>query len=166
MDRITKRILTFVFAAVVSLPALAQAPAQKQTPPPGSAPKPFKVPARQRFTLPNGMHVSLVPYGTMPKVTVSAKVRAGSLNESADKFAVTQFVVELMKEGTKTRSAEQIAEEAASMGGTVDTATGADQSTVAIDVLSEFGPKAVDLIADLLQNPAFPQKDFERIRAD
>lgn len=112
------------------------------------------------------MHVSLVPYGTMPKVTVSAKVRAGSLNEPADKFAVTQFVVELMKEGTKTRSAEEIAEEAASMGGTVDTATGADQSTVAIDVLSEFGPKAVDLIADLLQNPAFPQKDFERIRAD
>ena len=166
MNRITKRILTFALAAIVSLPAFAQEPAKKQAPPPGSAPKPFKVPARQRFTLPNGMRVSLVPYGTMPKVMVSARVRVGGLNESADKYSVGDFIVQLMKEGTKTRSAEQIAKEASSMGGAVDTAEGADQSSVSRDVLSEFAPKAVALVADVLQNPLFPEKDFERIRQD
>jgi len=166
MNRITKRILTFALAAIVSLPVFAQEPAKKQTPPEGSAPKPFKVPARQRFTLPNGMRVSLVPYGTMPKVMISARVRVGGLNEPADKFSVGDFIVQLMKEGTKTRTAEQIAQEASSMGGALETGEGADQSSVSMDVLSEFGPKAVALIADVLQNPLFPEKDFERIRTD
>jgi predicted Zn-dependent peptidase len=166
MNRITKTIFAVGVAAAMALSAGAQEPAKKQTPPPGSAPKPFKVPARQRFTLPNGMRVSLVPYGNMPKVTVSARVRAGGLNESANQVSVASFVVELMKEGTKTRTAEQIAAEASSMGGALDTSAGADQSTVAIDVLSEFAPKAVGLIADVLQHPAFPADDFERIRND
>jgi zinc protease len=166
MNRITKRILTFSLAAIVTLPALAQEPAKKQTPPEGSAPKAFKVPARQRFTLPNGMRVSLVPYGTMPKVMISARVRVGGLNEPAVKFSVGDFIVQLMKEGTKTRTAEQIAQEASSMGGALETGEGADQSTVSMDVLSEFGPKAVALIADVLQNPLFPEKDFDRIRTD
>src|SRR5689334_12445340 len=154
MNRIAKVLLTLALATSFGF---AQEPAakQKQTPPPGSAPKPFKVPARQRFTLPNGMRVTLVPYGTMPKVMVSARVRAGLLNEPMDKTSVGDFVVELMKEGTKTRSAEKIAEEASSMGGVLDVGAGADQSTVSLDVLSEFGPKAVELLADVIQNPIF-----------
>jgi len=167
MNRIFKIILAL--AVSCSLLGMAQEAAptqQKQTPPPGSAPKPFKVPARQRFTLPNGMRVTLVPYGTMPKVMVSARVRAGLLNEPAEKTSVGDFVVELMKEGTKTRSAEKIAEEASSMGGVLDVGAGADQSTVSLDVLSEFAPKAVALVADVIQNPLFPNADFERIRND
>jgi predicted Zn-dependent peptidase len=166
MNRISSKFLTISLAALMVLPAFGQEASKKQAPPPGSAPKPFKVPARERFTLPNGMRVSLVPYGTMPKVMVSARVRAGGLNEPADKISVAQFVSQIIKEGTKTRSAEQIASEAASMGGVVDTGAGADQSTVSIDVLSEFAPKAVALIADVTQNPAFPPADFERIRGD
>lgn len=166
MDRIAPKIFTLSLAALLCMPAFGQEVPKKQAPPPGTAPKPFKVPARERFTLPNGMRVSLVPYGTMPKVVVSARVRAGGLNEAADKVSVAQFVSQIIKEGTKTRTAEQIASEAASMGGVVETGAGADQSTVSIDVLSEFAPQAVALVADVLQNPAFPLADFERIRQD
>ena len=166
MNRIMKTFLSFAVIAGLSVSAFAQDAAKKETPPPGSAPKAFKVPPRERFTLPNGMRVSLVQYGDMPKATISARVRVGGLNEPANEVSVTDFVVELMKEGTKTRSADQIAAEAASMGGAVETGAGADQSTVSMDVLSEFAPKAVDLVADVLLNPVFPEKDFERIRND
>ena len=166
MNRIMKTFLSFAVIAGLSVSAFAQDAAKKETPPPGSAPKAFKVPPRERFTLPNGMRVSLVQYGNMPKATISARVRVGGLNEPANEVSVTDFVVELMKEGTKTRSADQIAAEAASMGGAVETGAGADQSTVSMDVLSEFAPKAVDLVADVLLNPVFPEKDFERIRND
>jgi zinc protease len=166
MNRIKQTIFTFSLAALVSISVFAQDAPKKQAPPPGGPPKPFKVPARERFTLPNGMRVSLVPYGTMPKVMISARVRAAGLNEPADKTSVATFVSQIIKEGTKTRSAEQIASEAASMGGVIDTGAGADQSSVSIDVLSEFAPKAVALVADVIQNPAFPPADFERIRDD
>jgi len=60
------------------------ASAQKQVPPQGSAPKPFTVPAHETYSLPNGVKVTLVPYGNLPKVTVSAVVNAGNLNEPAE----------------------------------------------------------------------------------
>jgi zinc protease len=166
MNNIVRVVLATALAASLAMAQDAAPTKPKQAPPQGSAPKPFKVPASQRFTLPNGMRVTLVPYGTMPKVMVSARIRAGMLNEPADKIAVSDFVVELMKEGTKSRSAEQIAEQASSMGGAIETSSGADQSIVSIDALSEFAPKAVALVADVMQNPLFPNQDFERIRND
>src|SRR6202034_334207 len=78
-------------------PLLAQdaaptpSPTQKQTPPPGSAPKAFTVPAHETYSLPNGMKVTLVPYGNIPKVTVSLVVRAGGLNEPREVLGVADI---------------------------------------------------------------------------
>jgi zinc protease len=71
---------TLIFAASYAS-AQAPAPSQKQTPPVGGAPKPFNVPAHETYALANGMRVTLVPYGNIPKVAVSLAVRAGNLNE-------------------------------------------------------------------------------------
>ena len=56
--------------------------AQKETPPAGGQPKPFVFPKQDTYTLSNGMRVTLVRYGTIPKVAMQAIVRAGSLNET------------------------------------------------------------------------------------
>src|ERR1035438_6952822 len=55
----------------------------KETPPQGPPPKPFHLPATTDFTLPNGMQVTIVPYGTVPKVAVRLLVGAGAIHESA-----------------------------------------------------------------------------------
>lgn len=140
--------------------------AQKQAPPQGSAPKPFTVPAHETYSLPNGMKVTLVPYGNLPKVTVSVVVNAGNLNEPAELPGLADLMGHLMKEGTKTRSSERVAEEAADMGGALDIAVGADESDISTDVLSEFGPKAVALVADVARNPLFPESELARIKND
>ncbi|MBV9086254.1 MAG: hypothetical protein JOY79_02115, partial [Acidobacteriaceae bacterium] len=90
--------------------------AQKQTPPAGGPPKPFNLPPATSFTIPNGLRVTMVPYGTVPKVMVAAVTRAGNLNEAADQVWLADITGEMMKEGTKTRTAEEVAQQAAAMG--------------------------------------------------
>src|SRR5580692_466477 len=110
--RMMKLFLTSAIFVFTASNALAQAPAtsQKQIPPSGGAPKPFNVPAHESYTLPNGMRVTLVPYGNIPKVAVSLAVRAGNLNEPQDVLGVADITGELLKEGTKTMSSQELAE--------------------------------------------------------
>jgi len=142
-------------------------PTQKEAPPAGGPPKAFVVPQKQTFSLPNGIQVTMVPYGTLPKVSILATVRAGDLNESADQIWIADITTRLMKEGgTTTRSAEQVAQESAAMGGQVSLNAGADQTQAFADVLSEFGPKMAELLADLLQHPLLPESEFPRLKQD
>jgi zinc protease len=171
-NRITTLICTLFFALSCCM-AIAQeaAPAQgtqakKQSPPPGSAPKPFKVPQQEKFSLPNGLEATLVPYGSIPKVMIAVSVRAGNLNEAENQVWLADLTTSLMKEGTTTKSAQEVAQEAASMGGSVDVSVGADATSISGDVLSEFGPKMVSLLADVAMHPALPGSELERLKKD
>lgn len=163
--KITISRKTLLVAGTILLTAIS-ASAQKQAPPQGSAPKPFTVPAHETYSLPNGMKVTLVPYGNLPKVAVSVVVNSGNLNEPGGLPGLADLMGHLMKEGTKTRSSKQVAEEAADMGGTLDVSVGADESDVSTDVLSEFGPKAITLVADVARNPLFPESELARLKND
>ena len=157
------QLVILAFLVVTFVQALH---AQKQLPPEGSTPKDFTIPAKQTFALANGISVTMVPYGSLPKVTVSVVVRAGNLNEAANEVWLADFVGDLMKEGTTSRTAEQVAQEAAGMGGSVNIGVGPDQSTISGDVLSEFGPNLIALLADIIRNPLFPESELARIKND
>src|SRR5690348_8184637 len=166
-------ICTMLLALAWSSPSQAQDAAnptqsvpKKQTPPPGSAPKPFHVPQPEKFSLPNGLQVTLVPYGAIPKVEISVTVRAGNLNEAENHVWLADLTTSLMKEGTTSRSAQQVAQEAASMGGAVDVNVGPDISHIAGDVLSEYGPKMVALLADVAMHPLLPASEIDRLKKD
>src|SRR5215831_21034739 len=161
---LTKKIvLAFATFALCTLPLVAQ---EKQTPPAGGPPKPFNVPAHESYVLPNGMKVTLVPYGNLPKVTLSLVVRTGNLNEPADMPGLADIAGKLMKEGTTSKSAKQVAEEAAGMGGAVNITVGADESDVTTDVLSDFAAQAVTLLSDVAQHPLFPESELPRLKTD
>jgi predicted Zn-dependent peptidase len=139
----------------------------KQSPPPGGPPRPFTLPQKQVFSLPNGLRVTMVSYGNLPKVTVTAAVRAGKLNEAAEQVWISDITGRLIQEGgTTSRSATQVAQEAASMGGAIDVSVGPDETEVTGDVLSEFGPKIVALMADVMEHPLLPQSELPRLKQD
>jgi len=162
-----KMFLPRSIIAIVVLTAFAiHAEVGKQTPPAGGPPKPFKVPPHQDFTLPNGMKVTLVPYGDIPKVTVNVIVRSGNLNEGENQVWLADITGDLMKEGTKTRSAEEVAKEAAGMGGAITVSVGPDQTQIESDALSEFGPQMVALLADVTENPLLPESELPRLKKD
>jgi zinc protease len=138
----------------------------KDAPPPGGTPKPFLIPKRETFTLKNGMKVSLIPYGSVPVATFSARVAFGNNNEAAGEVWMADLLWSLVKEGAGDRNGIQLAEEAARMGGQLNTGAGPDNSQASIEVLTEFAPDAVRLLADVLQRPTLPASELDRLRAD
>jgi zinc protease len=150
-------------AAALSLFATV-AVAQKQTPPPGGTPKDFLLPTRTTIALENGLRATLVPYGTTPKVTVYAVVRAGNINEAPTQIWLADLVGEMLKEGTAHRTARQLAEDAADLGGSINVSVGADRSFVTGDALSDFAPELIALLGDVLRSPAFPTAELPRIK--
>lgn len=159
--------LTSLFVIGVTVSVLAfGAPVVKETPPAGTAPKPFKLAATDDFTLPNGMRVTLAPYGSVPKIAVRAYIDAGAIREPADKIWISKLTALLMKEGTAKRSAEQIASETADMGGQLEIEAHSDSTVAGSVVLSEYGASFVALLADVLANASLPSSELPRLKAD
>jgi zinc protease len=154
-------LLAFSTAAVQG----DEAPAREKPPAP-DAPRPFRLPAATRFTLQNGLKVSLIPYGTIPKALVRLTVQAGNADDPPGQTWMADLTGDLLLEGTKTRSASRIAQDAAAMGGEVAVQAGENLTTVGGEVLSEFTPAMVDLVADVVRNPAFPETELARLKAN
>jgi predicted Zn-dependent peptidase len=155
-----------LLAIAGSVLGIAPASAQKQAPPEGGAPKAFTVPANETYTLSNGLKVTLVPYGIIPKAAISLAVDAGEINEGSGRTGVASLTTDLMKEGTEKQTAQQVAEAAARMGSTLEIHAGKDQTKLGIDVLQEFAPDAVKLLADVAQHPRLPQSEIDRLKND
>ncbi len=111
------------------------------------------------------MRVSLVPYGTIPKAALQLNVRVGSINETADEVWLARVVGELIKEGTATRTGEQIARDAASMGGGLSVNVGDDQTTLSSEVLSERTAAMARLLAEVAMSARLPESELPRIKA-
>jgi zinc protease len=163
---IRMRAQRFVTGLVLTGLAVAPVMAQKQQPPVGGAPKAFTVPAHESYALANGMKVTLVPYGNIPKVTISLALRGGNIDEARDQLGVADITGELLKEGTTTLSSKEVAEAAARMGSTLAVTVGADETTAAMDVLSESGPAAVKLLADVVEHPLLPESEIARLKTN
>jgi len=155
-------ITIFLFIILITVPAFSQ----QEMPPEGSQPKDFVLPESQQMTLETGLEVPMVQYGDLPKAMVRVVVRSGNLNESENTVWLADLTVDLMKEGAGDMNAGEIARKAAGMGGAITTSVGLDQSTFGGEVLSEFTPELVALLADIVQRPSFPDKEFERLKKD
>jgi zinc protease len=163
--RVGKFGMVLVVAGVVGmggLPALAQ----KQAPPVGGSAKAFTVPAHETYALANGMKVTLIPYGNIPKVTVSLALRSGNIDEADGQLGLADLTGELLKEGTTTLSSKEVAESAARMGSTLELAVGVDETTAGLDVLSESGAAAVKLLADVVERPLLPESELARLKTN
>lgn len=162
---ITRRTaLAAATALVAALPAAAQQ--KRETPPALGTPKAFTLPPKREFVLANGMKVTFVPFGTIPKVSVYTMVGTGHIDEGSAEVSLSDVTGEMMREGTATRTATQIAEAVAGMGGELSVFVGDDRTQVGGAVLSERGADMVRLEADLLRNPRFPEGELARITAN
>ncbi|HMI51814.1 MAG TPA: pitrilysin family protein [Candidatus Saccharimonadales bacterium] len=159
-----KFLLSAGALALAAAPALAQA--QKETPPAGGPAKAFTVPAHETYALPNGLEVTLVPYGNIPKVSVDLTLRTGGVNEPAGLRGIADFTTDLLKEGTTTLSSQALAEATARMGSSLGAGADDDETILRLDVLSENGPDAVKLLADVLQHPLLPESELARLKSN
>lgn len=164
-SHILRRIHASPLALALALALPAPIAGQQSPPEPGPA-SDISVPAPRTFTLDNGLEVKLLQYGGVPKAAVQLVVRAGNVDEASDEVWLADLTGDLMAEGTTTRTAEQIATEAASMGGSLSVSVSPDETTIGGDALAEFAPQMIALVADVARNPSFPASELDRLQAD
>lgn len=160
MRRFTAIIATLATAA--SLQAQDNAPNQREQPPAPGTPKDFRVPPRRTFSLPNGLEVTLVPFGRVPKVAIELELRTGIIDQGPNDVSLASVVSDMLLEGTTTRTAQDISRQAAEMGGSVNASAGSEVMSVGGEVLSDFAAQFVQLIADVAMNPRFDEADLKR----
>ena len=137
---------------------------RRAPPKPGPAPA-FTLPGGESFRLPNGLTVIHHYNPALPLVAAELVVRSGSDANPDDQPGLAGFTAQLLQEGTATRSAPRIADEIAQLGAFLGSDSTADASTVSLlSLRSTFGA-ALDVLADVVQHPAFPTAEVERQRA-
>ncbi|HEX3798488.1 MAG TPA: pitrilysin family protein [Verrucomicrobiae bacterium] len=118
----------------------------------------------QKFELANGLRLLVKESHRLPFVEFRLVLKGGVLAETAANNGMTQLAGRLLLKGTKTRSAEQIALEIESLGGSLDSFGGNNSFGVHAEVLREDFNIGLDLVADVLLNPTFPEAALERER--
>lgn len=129
------------------------------------APVGVKVPAHQRFTLPNGLTIILVPKKDVPMIAFSGFVRGGSLADPADKPGVGSLVAGLLDRGAGKRNAFEFADALEGVGGTFSAAAGSEAISVSGQFLARDRALMIELLADALMRPTFDAQEFEAYRA-
>lgn len=121
-------------------------------------------PAIETATLSNGIEVVLANRATVPIVNISVMFDAGFAADRGLKLGSASLTLEMLDEGTKKRSALKIAEELESLGAQLNTGSNLDVSTVALNALKTELAGSVDILADVVRNPAFSATELERLR--
>jgi len=118
-----------------------------------------------RVVTPNGMTVLVLEQHFLPIVEVLALVKTGSAHDPPDKAGLANLVASLLDEGTATRTSKQLAEQIDFVGGSLEVRASEDFTTASARVIKKDIDLGFTLLADILQHPAFPKMEFERIRS-
>ncbi|MDX1952530.1 MAG: insulinase family protein, partial [Verrucomicrobiota bacterium] len=116
----------------------------------------------QKFDLPNGLRVLLKEDHRLPFVEMRTVFQGGVLSESVETNGASQLVAKTLLKGTATRSAEMIASEIETLGGSIDSYGGNNSFGINTEVLSGDFEQGLELLADVVLNSAFPESALER----
>ena len=115
-----------------------------------------------RDVLDNGLRLLTEKMTQVRSVSIGVWLTRGSRHESADLGGIAHFVEHMLFKGTATRTAEDIAQAIDSIGGQLDAFTAKEYASYYIKVLDEHLPLAMDVLSDIVRNPAFKIDDMER----
>src|SRR3982750_4008057 len=115
-----------------------------------------------RDVLDNGLRLLTEKMTQVRSISIGVWLTRGSRHETAERSGIAHFVEHMLFKGTGTRTAEDIAQAIDSIGGQLDAFTAKKYASYYIKVLDEHLPLAIDILADIVRNPAFSPEDIER----
>jgi zinc protease len=124
----------------------------------------IKLPEIQKSRLSNGLGIWLVEQHELPIVSLDLVVQAGSDHDPLAKPGIASMTADILDEGTTSRDALKIADELDFIGASLRIHSDLDGSYALLNTITRHLDEALTVYADVLLNPSFPQKDFERIR--
>ena len=134
--------------------------------PPAGDPMSLKLPPLQKATLSNGLKVVLAERHTAPVVNFTLIVDSGYSADPADATGTASFAQRMLEEGTPTRDSLKIGEELESLSANFNAGANLDYSLVSLNTLKSTMDPSLDIYADLILHPAFPQKEFQRLQKE
>ena len=129
-------------------------------------PMSLKLPPLQKATLSNGLKVVLAERHTAPVVNFTLMVESGYSADPADATGTASFAQRMLEEGTPTRDSLKIGEELESLSANFNAGASLDYSLVSLNTLKSTMDPSLDVYADLILHPAFPQKEFQRLQKE
>ena len=126
--------------------------------------KSSKFPDLQRTTLSNGLEIVLAQRTGVPTVIINLVTDAGYKTDHLSSPGTAELAMNLMDEGTKEKNALQINETLQLLGASLNTFSNQDQSNVYMSTLKQSLDTSLDLFADVVLNPEFPAKEFDRLK--
>ena len=171
-------LVALALAATI-VPLAAQQPAPGGQPPPteglvkkGKAPVSseilkVKLPKPREADLPNGLHLIVLEDHRLPRLTFQIIIPgAGGYYDPEAQIGLASYTAQMMREGTKTRSSQQISQDLETLAAMVTVGTGPSgvTATVGGGSLTEDFPRVFDIAADVLLNPSFPADEWDRLK--
>jgi zinc protease len=123
----------------------------------------LRLPPFRKVTLPNGLTCLLMERRAVPLVSVHVTIRAGSVADPDGREGLALLTAELLRHGTRHRTADQIASELDFMGAALGTGGDPDRVWLTSEFMAKDAAAAFDLIADLLQHPTFPAAEVKKL---
>jgi zinc protease len=151
---------------VQPFPSLETVPStvdRSSVPKPGASPV-VRFPAFERATLANGLKVVVAERQSVPQVNLTLLVDSGFAADQLALPGTASLALDMMDEGTTTRSALQIAEDLAGLGATLGLGADLDTGFVSLSALKDKLDPALAIFGDVVLNPSFPADELERLR--
>jgi zinc protease len=158
IQRVAQTYLTAQNMTMVTLNPLGTAPKSAK-----SAEKIAEFPV-QKYDFPNGLRLLVREDARLPFVNFRIAMRGGVIAETRDTNGLTKLTARTLLKGTKTRTAEQISTEIESVGGNISYFSGNNSFGLSCEVMNTDFDLALDVLADVLQNPTFPDEAVARER--
>jgi zinc protease len=160
MKRFTLMLVSGLLGAVLA----GTLPAAAATDGAADAPAGVKVPANQRFVLPNGLTIVLMPKKDVPMIAFNGFVRGGGLADPAGKPGVGSLVAGLLDRGAGKRNAFEFADALEGVGGTFAAGAGPESVNVNGQFLARDRALMIELLADALIRPRLDADEFAAYR--
>jgi len=138
---------------------------RSKVPAPGG-PESLNLPALQKTQLANGLKIVLAERHTAPVVNFTLMVDSGYAADPSTAPGTDSFEQRMLEEGTPTRDSLKIGEELESLSANFNATANLDWSLVSMNTLKSTMDKSLDIYADLILHPAFPQKEFQRLQKE
>jgi zinc protease len=138
---------------------------QRQKPPPVGPPVAPVLPKPVARTLTNGLRVIVAHSTDLPLVTADLTLKTGGWADPPGLAGTAGMTADMLTEGTKTRSAREIARQTEALGATLESGASLEASSVTLNVMPDKLATAMPIMADVARNPAFAAAELERQRA-
>jgi len=123
-------------------------------------------PSMKDVNLSNGLRVLLAEHHEQKTISYRMLVMASKVDEPAGKEGIAGVTAQVLQEGTKTRTSDQIENEVAGLGSSIAVSLEPSYVIFAMDLMSEYSQQGMDLFADVILNPSFPKDGIRRVKRD